>query len=366
MSELKSFLYSFLGKKKLTPDYDIRNSGPKHRQRFLCEVRVPTYSYVGIGNSTSKKDSQANAAKDFLNFLVRSGELNSKDVPLLDAPVASMSNEGPSSLPPGMSAPHQAFGMGGGPGDMGGGGGGEHGGRDSHDGSMPSYQRSFFERQGDKRKLEEAEGADMNAGIHGNWTISNAKSRLHQFLQTNRIQADYKYTPVGQDHNRSFYAEMSIYLASKRRTIHAREQGSNKKTASVSCALSLTRQLYHLKEIEAFTGERKAKKADSEIMDMVSQLGDKGNNIRVLPKERSFVASWGSFDIVRAELETPTLNMGVSSGIADSKKMQGGRRSKEGQTKLVRELKNVPYKDRLKELNYSPAVQEKRRHDCTS
>ncbi|XP_041477751.1 ATP-dependent RNA helicase A-like isoform X2 [Lytechinus variegatus] len=56
---------------------------------------------------------------------------------------------------------------------------------------------------------------------------------------------------------------MSIYLASKRRTIHAREQGSNKKTASVSCALSLTRQLYHLKEIEAFTGERKAKKADS-------------------------------------------------------------------------------------------------------
>lgn len=38
-------------------------------------------------------------------------------------------------------------------------------------------------------------------------------------------------------------------------------------------------------------------------MDMVSQLGDKGNNIRVLPKERSFVASWGSFDIVRAELE---------------------------------------------------------------
>eukprot|EP00057_Strongylocentrotus_purpuratus_P019802 XP_011674276.1 PREDICTED: ATP-dependent RNA helicase A-like protein [Strongylocentrotus purpuratus] len=84
MSELKSFLYSLLGKKKLTPDYDIRNSGPKHRQRFLCEVRVPTYSYVGVGNSTSKKDSQLNAAKDFLMFLVRSGELNQKDIPAMD------------------------------------------------------------------------------------------------------------------------------------------------------------------------------------------------------------------------------------------------------------------------------------------
>ena len=39
------------------------------------------------------------------------------------------------------------------------------------------------------------------------------------------------------------------------------------------------------------------------MISMVEKLGAKGKNIRVLPKERSFVASWGSFDIVRAELE---------------------------------------------------------------
>ena len=43
---------------------------------------------------------------------------------------------------------------------------------------------------------------DMTANIHGNWTIENAKSRLHMFMQMNKIHADYKYSTVGPDHNR--------------------------------------------------------------------------------------------------------------------------------------------------------------------
>lgn len=58
-----------------------RFSGPKHRQRFLCEIRVTGFDYVGVGNSTNKKDAQANAAKDFVNFLVRQALVNPKDVP---------------------------------------------------------------------------------------------------------------------------------------------------------------------------------------------------------------------------------------------------------------------------------------------
>ena len=42
----------------------------------------------------------------------------------------------------------------------------------------------------------------MNAEIHGNWTLENGKGRLHQFLQMNRIQMDYKYSMIGPDHNR--------------------------------------------------------------------------------------------------------------------------------------------------------------------
>jgi len=48
----------------------------------------------------------------------------------------------------------------------------------------------------------QAEEADFTADLHGNWTLENAKSRLHQFMQTNRIKAEYKYAVVGPDHNR--------------------------------------------------------------------------------------------------------------------------------------------------------------------
>lgn len=55
--------------------------GPKHRQRFLCEVRIDGFTYVGAGNSTTKKEAQMNAARDFINFLVRNGDLNASEVP---------------------------------------------------------------------------------------------------------------------------------------------------------------------------------------------------------------------------------------------------------------------------------------------
>lgn len=40
MADIKNFLYAWCGKKKLTPNYDIRAAGNKNRQKFLCEVRV--------------------------------------------------------------------------------------------------------------------------------------------------------------------------------------------------------------------------------------------------------------------------------------------------------------------------------------
>ena len=50
--------------------------------------------------------------------------------------------------------------------------------------------------------MAEAEDVDVNAAMHGNWTMENAKSMLNQFLQERRIKADYKFSTVGPDHNR--------------------------------------------------------------------------------------------------------------------------------------------------------------------
>ena len=44
--EVKSFLYAWLGKaKKGAPDYNVRPTGPKTKQRFLCNLTVPGYPY---------------------------------------------------------------------------------------------------------------------------------------------------------------------------------------------------------------------------------------------------------------------------------------------------------------------------------
>lgn len=69
--------------------------------------------------------------------------------------------------------------------------------------------QSYVDRAQQQIRMEEAESLDVNAGIHGNWTIENAKAKLHQFMQVNKIQADYKYTPVGPDHAR-YFVEVSF------------------------------------------------------------------------------------------------------------------------------------------------------------
>ncbi|XP_058803551.1 dosage compensation regulator isoform X2 [Phymastichus coffea] len=63
----------------------------------------------------------------------------------------------------------------------------------------------------------------------------------------------------------SFMAEMSFYVKQLGRTVTGRETGSNKQTASKSCALSLVRQLYHLGVIEAFSGTLKTKKEGDQL-----------------------------------------------------------------------------------------------------
>jgi len=48
----------------------------------MFQVRVDGIPYVGIGNSTNKKDSQTNAAYDFANYLVRVGKLAAGELPM--------------------------------------------------------------------------------------------------------------------------------------------------------------------------------------------------------------------------------------------------------------------------------------------
>lgn len=75
--------------------------------------------------------------------------------------------------------------------------------RGVHQDNQDGHQWNYMERiQEQQQRVEDAEDLDVNAQIHGNWTIENAKSKLHQFMQSSKINVDYKYTPVGPDHTR--------------------------------------------------------------------------------------------------------------------------------------------------------------------
>ncbi|XP_063849785.1 ATP-dependent RNA helicase A protein-like isoform X1 [Scylla paramamosain] len=330
---VKSWLYSYCGKKKITPNYEVRNSGPKQRQRFLCELRVPGYNYVGVGNSINKKDAQANAARDFLQFLIRQGEVSVNDVPDLQGSdggsgggvgtigsIGSIGNNTnvdvkPSLMgaPPGqgllgdgllpLSAPMAPV----------------PGLRDEGNVYLPIQRggrpMTYMERVEERKAVEEAEDVDLTASIHGNWTVENAKSRLHMFLQTNKIKTDYKYSAIGPDHNRSFVAEMSFYVKQLQRNIYARETGSNKQAASKSCSLSIVRQLYHLNVIEAFSGTLKKKESEKLkpydvqlIPDLITQLDAAVKSTGVMPvfpgNDPTISVNLAS-DVKLAEFDTP-------------------------------------------------------------
>lgn len=81
----------------------IDSAGPKHRQRFLSELRISTLPYVGAGNSTNRKDAEKNAARDYISFLVRSGKIRPNEVPgdATDGVIAATA--GPADIPSLMS-----------------------------------------------------------------------------------------------------------------------------------------------------------------------------------------------------------------------------------------------------------------------
>ena len=72
---------------------------------------------------------------------------------------------------------------------------------------------TYMDRVNERKLVEEAEDVDLTASIHGNWTIDNAKSRLNMFFQVHKMPIpDYKYTPVGPDHNKYVLSRQCVWF----------------------------------------------------------------------------------------------------------------------------------------------------------
>lgn len=161
-------------------------------------MRVDQNNYIGVGNSTNKKDAEKNACRDFVNYLVRVGKLTAQDVPAeASAPAAGAPRGGAMDEASGGPGGQQrrVFGGQSGPQDL-----GEAYRPLNHGGGGERF--NIIDHVQEQKDMNEAESIDVNAAIHGNWTIENAKDRLNMYKQANNIRDDYKYTPVGPDHAR--------------------------------------------------------------------------------------------------------------------------------------------------------------------
>lgn len=173
------------------------------------------FDYVGAGNSTTKKDAQANAASDFVQYLIRQGVMNPKEVPntsntnstgnleqSIDCSTARAElNFHPNSNAKGKGTILLIFLI-----------------LYIHTLSLlfPDYGNAYHPVTSSSnnqttcssdsinaaQEVVEAELVDFNASIHGGWTMENAKSKLHQFFQENHINTDYKFSAIGPDHNK--------------------------------------------------------------------------------------------------------------------------------------------------------------------
>lgn len=204
MGEAKAFFHTWCSKQKIESEIDIKNTGPKHRQRFLCEIRVPGYDYVAVGNSTNKKDAQKNASMDFLQYLLRIKKITTAEIAHIQSEMGTSVNEtdggGPSDEPSQGGSAISSMMQNRGPSMP---SGSSNVRNYSHGGEFQNLmQNAFHQRMADRQGLEEAEALDVNSAIHGNWTLENAKSRLNQFMQQHKIHADYKYIQIGPDHSR--------------------------------------------------------------------------------------------------------------------------------------------------------------------
>lgn len=189
-------------------------------------MRIKSFAYVGAGNSTNRKDAEKNAARDFVSHLIQSGRISANEAPA-DSAAGSDYNSHPADAvinPAAMQQQQQQrnntiFKEGLGPQDLG--SAYRRVQNDAGDEKRHFGPQSYLDRANECLRMEDAESLDVNAGIHGNWTIDNAKAKLHQFLQMNKITADYRYQAVGPDHARFvsfkllFISNLRVYWGKK-------------------------------------------------------------------------------------------------------------------------------------------------------
>uniref|UniRef100_A0A0R3RM44 RNA helicase n=1 Tax=Elaeophora elaphi TaxID=1147741 RepID=A0A0R3RM44_9BILA len=215
--------------------------------------------YIGYGISANKRDAATDAARDFVRFLIRQKLLDPTELPKFTASILGAPNlnsfdwdsmekgsnllnrvEKNSSATVGAVVNMQFL-------------------------LSPKVETEHQHYVGQKAEVVAlSESIDLQSDIYGGWTADNSKMRLNEFVQKIKqppLKYDVRCIGIGAENSRNFVAEVSLFVPEVRHTFSARGEGSTKKTAEATCALSLMRQLFHNQLVGAYTGQKKKKTA---------------------------------------------------------------------------------------------------------
>ncbi|XP_060872405.1 ATP-dependent RNA helicase A-like [Metopolophium dirhodum] len=193
VDKLYDVFMKWCSENNLMPQYKITDINEDQNVKF--EIRVPNYTFIGVGNAKTEEIARQKALKDILLYLADKNEI-------------------------------------------------------------PAIPKIKKNKKNEDSKIDSTKNKKLNSlepVACGNWTIDTAYIRLQQYIQSNdKANLKSNIVTIG----RSFVVSMSIFIEQLNKTISTRETGKSKKKVMQKCELTLVNNLCKLGLIEPYSSDR--------------------------------------------------------------------------------------------------------------
>lgn len=191
-AKLYEIFIKWCSKNNLKPQYKV--TGSKQDQNVKFEIRVPNYTYIGVGNAKTEEIARKKALEDIILYLARQNE-------------------------------------------------------------TPAIQKNKNKIKNEDSKIDSTKIKKLDSlePIVGNWTADTAYKRLKEFVESNN-KANFKINT--ETIRRDFVVHMSIFIEKLNKTISTRETGNPKKKVMQQCEVNLVNKLCTLGLIERYSSDR--------------------------------------------------------------------------------------------------------------
>ncbi|CAH1726470.1 unnamed protein product [Aphis gossypii] len=191
-AKLYEIFMKWCSKNNLKPQYKITGSKQDHNVKF--EIRVPNYTYIGVGNAETEEIARKKALEDIISYLARQNR-------------------------------------------------------------TPAIQKNKNKIKNDDSKIDSTKIKKLDSlePTVGNWTADTAFEKLKEFVESNNKE-NFKINI--ETIRKDFVVRMSIFIEKLNKTISTCETGNPKKKVIQKCEVNLVNKLCTLGLIERYSSDR--------------------------------------------------------------------------------------------------------------